>query len=68
MLARLSEEGFPDLKGELETREFPVTCLKLELVLRGPSDGERCPGRPNVSLSSCSALGDPESMVAALAL
>jgi hypothetical protein len=31
----------PDLKGELETREFPVTCLKLELVLLGPPPLDR---------------------------
>jgi hypothetical protein len=36
MLDLPSEEVVPDLKGEFETKEFPVTCLKLELVLLGP--------------------------------
>jgi len=36
MLERPSVVVAPDLKGELDTSELPVTCLKLELVLLGP--------------------------------
>jgi hypothetical protein len=36
MLERPSVVVVPDLKGELDTSELPVTCLKLELVLLGP--------------------------------
>lgn len=36
MLDRPSVVVPPDLKGDLETKAFPVTCLKLELVRLGP--------------------------------
>jgi len=36
ILERPSVVVVPDLKGELDTSELPVTCLKLELVRLGP--------------------------------